>query len=1139
MSSDRRRVTSENRASRRNPCPLCGGVKWPCLGFPSLDQPVEVVCGNVASDTWIEKLQGYRHRLDASTPRTTPLPVAPPSKREVPTAAPDVLDAVYRRARELSRPLDRQRELQFFTAPNRGMRPAQVDTRGYFPWLALLDEHAEGYRREGDSRWLLPARLVAEDGSKVYQVPGFGQRRDDGRPWAAGFDGIFLPALDPAGLIVGAQISLSEKAKRKTGTKYATLSAGKQMVGARASHLLHCSRPTGHGQAPVKEDLSARVWITEGILKADIASDLLGEIVLAGSGQTFVEEALAAYLNALGAVEVVVANDQDRPGSTAATNTARATEKVADQLVALGYRVSLAVWSHEEGKGIDDLLLAGGRPVLKSYEPKIELGQRRRPRLASKLERVDQPVDPRPVLSVEDIRLQYKDTLRDYLANKQGTSGKEVLLVRLEPGMGKTTGFEEVAKEYVDRDRFRSIVHFVPTHEVGHQLQNDGWHHVFGRTSDKAPAGRPCHQQELVRALAARGESPGSICKICPLKGACSSKVRTPNDPFFLSQFSDKRPLVRMPAAYLLTPDQVKECSYPGPLVFDDVDLDQLQISSTWITVQDLLDNLARANGEEDPEEGADVYLRPAVPFGELSRDFLRFLADKLVAKEQYPQGSDLVHALVQFAADTGRNPDQVVAAALTAREYNPLAGATSTDTLDAEQLGAKPVLTKLAQVLSFELAHRAAGNDTWNSRLSVGHPPGPNSKAHGLSFEVREVKPLPLDAFEGRPIIILDASATFDQVQRQFPDRKIRVFEPRAPLSEGVKITQHIDDNFSKTTLERDESARERAFEDVRSILARHPGQKVGAITHKSFADNHLREKFPDLTVKNFFNHRGQNDVADVNVWIVLGTPHPDEAALARATEALYWRDGSPLDHTVVWRDHVITDVNGLQYVVTRRHALDPRLQEQLAQRTSEEMLQALYRCRPHNLQAPQQGDFFRPLDQTGRTSIEIHVFSQEPLGLPVHVISERTAREPVALDQVVDAARKLVRTGGKATRRALEETTGASRRQVDNAVAWLRREHGEHWLETLAVEETPPRATSEPPAESFDEPLPVVVKKPQERPPLPLGPPAPEKPPAPTWKVVTGDIATASARPERAPPATGPPPTPAELWEALSEIL
>ena len=204
--------------------------------------------------------------------------------------------------------------------------------------------------------------------------------------------------------------------------------------------------------------------------------------------------------------------------------------------------------------------------------------------------------------------------------------------------------------------------------------------------------------------------------------------------------------------------------------------------------------------------------------------------------------------------------------------------------------------------------------------------------------------------------------------------------------------------------------------------------------------------------------------------------------------------------------------------------------------------MEQAIYRCRPLNLDPPLQGDLFGKQATGKRTSVDIYVFSTIPLGFPVNVVSEKRPCKPDLVDQVVDVARKLVRTAGKATRRALEEATGASRRQVDNAVAWLRIVYGDNWLDELAVEETPPRATSEPPVESFEEPLPVVVKKPQEpqeRSPLPLGPPTPERPPAPTWKAVTGDIATASARPERAPPATGPPPTPAELWEALSEIL
>lgn len=156
---------------------------------------------------------------------------------------------------------------------------------------------------------------------------------------------------------------------------------------------------------------------------------------------------------------------------------------------------------------------------------------------------------------------------------------------------------------------------------------------------------------------------------------------------------------------------------------------------------------------------------------------------------------------------------------------------------------------------------------------------------------------------------------------------------------------------------------------------------------------------------------------------------------------------------------------MNGLRYRVSRRSARDSRLQEQLEQRTALEMEQAVFRCRPHNLSAPEQGHLFKGQTGRRRMNLDIYVFGQTPLGMPVHVVTERAARKAALLDQVVVAAGKLVKSGRSVTQRGLEaalraEGLAVTYRGVIEALRWLRREHGEDWLEVLWVEESPPRA-------------------------------------------------------------------------------
>ncbi len=1105
----RERVTSwsQHRVNRAHPCPICRKDHGLCALFPSRETPTEVLCARVASDEWVDKAEAWRHRLEplsGETPTRTPLPAAP--SREIPAAPPEVRDRVYRRARELSEPLDGRRQLPLFTNAKRGMKAAQVSARGYFPWPTLADRYVDGRRRDNDGRWLLAARLVVEEGEAVYGVPGFGCRNKDGRPWCGGWGGIFLPAHDPLDRIVGGQV-LTVAPASKGAPKYATL--------PRAGHQLHCSRPTGQ-ESPLRD--TGRVWLTEGLLKADIASDLLGEVVIGAAGQTFPLETLREYLEALAPSEVVVALDYDAPGSAARTKTDRSRRNLADQLVARGYRVTVAVWEHADGKGLDDLLLAGGRPVLRDHVDQ----RRHRPRVA--LTASPAPAfDPRPLRSVEDQRQEYTDTLRDYLANRNGRSGQEVLLVRLAPGIGKTTGFEKVAREYVDHDRTRSLIHVVPTHEVGHQLGAERWGQVYGRTSDKAPHGRPCHRPEHYQALSERGATRQQICKLCPLVKACSTKERpTREQPYYLGQFR-RRQLTRIPAAHLLSPDLVAKCG-GGPLVIDDVDLDALSLSSTWITEGDLQDSISAARAEEPTEDEGPGYWRPALTLLEILRDFRRVLADG----EQYLHGSDLVVALAAWCDEHGRDLDAAVASALAVADANPLEGVRSLDSVKLDTLGPRPVARKIAEVLSLELSLLRDGRAAWNSRLSTGRKPGRDSKEHGLALQVWEHRPLPLESYAGRPIVVLNASMTREQAERLFPGRTIRILEPRAPLPEGVNITQYLDHAYGKRTLETCKRTQDRAREEIRQVLERHAGQRVGVITHKGFADQLRADQdfAKKLTIMHFFGHRSLNTAAKVDAWIMLGTPHPREDSLSRATEALYWRDTRPLDRTVAPRTAEVESVDGRRYQVQRRTALDPRLQEQLEQRTALELEQALFRCRPHNLDAPEQGDLFRPVDRERRSTVAIYVFSPAPLGLPVHRVITEADRLPTALDQVVAAGRKLVDSGRNVTRAALVNATGAPRRQVDNAVNWLRREHGPVWWEERESELAIPRAHSREAPEQEAEGN------------LPAAPAVATPSPSPTsWSRVSTRIAEESARPPTPRPTTSPPPD--EVWTALSEIL
>ena len=82
------------RASRRTPCPVCGGEKWPCYQTASREV---AFCGNVSSDA-TDKEGLFRHFLverDRSDWRPREVRREPAPEPRTNVASPDHLHLVY------------------------------------------------------------------------------------------------------------------------------------------------------------------------------------------------------------------------------------------------------------------------------------------------------------------------------------------------------------------------------------------------------------------------------------------------------------------------------------------------------------------------------------------------------------------------------------------------------------------------------------------------------------------------------------------------------------------------------------------------------------------------------------------------------------------------------------------------------------------------------------------------------------------------------------------------------------------------------------------------------------------------------------------------------------------------------------
>ncbi len=223
----------------------------------------------------------------------------------------------------------------------RGLSDGQIDSLGYkstpSPYLCL--SYTE--------------RLLKQ-GCMVQGVPGF-YLNDDGK-WTVKFHkrtaGILIPAKGIDGLIRGAQIRLDipikdkEDDPEKEGTKYLWLSSSNKNMGVTSGSPVHF----------VGDPFSRTVYVTEGILKADVANFLMNRsfAAIAGANNTGQLDPLFALLAHNGTQLIVEAEDMDKFRNE---HVVKGTSKI--YLMARKYKMdSQRLTWNPNYKGVDDWQLA-------------------------------------------------------------------------------------------------------------------------------------------------------------------------------------------------------------------------------------------------------------------------------------------------------------------------------------------------------------------------------------------------------------------------------------------------------------------------------------------------------------------------------------------------------------------------------------------------------------------------------------------------------------------------------------------------------------------------------------------------------------------------------------------------------------
>lgn len=313
-------------------CPICGRRTWCSVG------PKGTVCMRSKEGGTPTANAGRFHPgvyptgygdVDYSMPAL--------AEDEAPLASIDRRDMAYR---ALLSALALRPE-HFGELLERGLAPEEISARMYRSMPPPL--HRD---------WA--AEKVRGLGIDVEGVPGFWHGRRD---WLlAGSNGILLPSLDMQGRVQACQIRLDRDMASATEAKYHWLSSAGKSRGTTSHAPIHVALPTDTDHV-----VNRAVWVTEGVLKSDIAAERLGTVVL-GLGGVSNWRGVMDLLRHLPVPDrrVCVAFDADKDENPQVADNERG---LVQALVRANYVVGRADWDPEVGKGIDDVLIAGYQPV--------------------------------------------------------------------------------------------------------------------------------------------------------------------------------------------------------------------------------------------------------------------------------------------------------------------------------------------------------------------------------------------------------------------------------------------------------------------------------------------------------------------------------------------------------------------------------------------------------------------------------------------------------------------------------------------------------------------------------------------------------------------------------------------------------
>lgn len=989
------RVTREQRVSRQRPCPVCGKPDY-CIF--SADGTF-VFCQR--QDTWNGK-SAIKHTeagwmFPAAEGDARPRVVAlPPARTPLPPR--QQLDAVYRALAEML-PLDaaaredliarrrfpaaEERGL-YFRLPRSGSENERISEAVIARFGMDLVERVPGFsaRCKGcDGKGL-------KDGSPCRGCGGLGRLRPRFRSVRGSRHDYGALACDENGLAFWGS---TRTLPTPTRQKYVLLSSSRaeepSLSGTAFYHVAGREYP------------EREVFITEGVIKAEILAWKLQRRVIGLPGTSMNEPTLAAVVRLVQAWEpelVVVAFDADKLEQNHA-GVLRGEQKLVDALLPLS-EVATAEWNIAGGKGLDDLLVQGG-----TFE-RVARGANITPR-----PRVPRPclepgeVDSGPSLAevqaetLARISRRFDPALRDtraIIAPPPGTSKTGSVLRALETApmdAAIAVSRHAQAAEMVERAASEicqcgQVRGTCPEHRL--LLQHDE-----GRNASN------CEYIEVVEAAQANGygsQTGKLICgtlahPICPVRATCSYHL----------QFSESGSHV---APLETVIHRTQGTAAAEVVILDDIDGGRLL--SCIDVDRDVLDR-ARSS--------------PQAP---LVRPLLEILDRAMAeASEHGARHREAYQLLDRVSRANGTTLERVLA------QVPPLAVRMEEPSAGAFEQAVPGQLLDLVEMLHEELPLYLSGESfTSGLRVAAGH------------VEVRRLNLPAVDAWgdsavKGRAVVVL--SATPDPITRQWirglGGEPIAEYHPRVALPASVRVVQDVGGFYGKGTVENSDNrvllARAAAY------IAEFRPLRPAIVTHRALVPSVVATLgIPEERVLYFGNQRGSNALRDADLLLVIGTPSmsPDDAY--SMTCAAYRGAGAPPSARQVlaprryggWRD-----ARGQGREVEVLTFADQRVAEVFETARRDELLQAIYRIRPHDV--GQVGD-----DRASATVVLMTEFPVEGLRVDELRFSGNAELYETSVRRLEEAFTRLQTGRGVVTSRGLAEAAGL---HIERAQEYLRQ--------------------------------------------------------------------------------------------------